>query len=127
MTEAAACSGCGRVLPGGTEGCQALFQAVGARAVRDLAYARTRLLTVDTYCLQHPDRYCRSAKSLAAHLAGLCWSLEFAATGPGALAGAAISTALSRRPSSSPRYRRTAERSPSPTCTPRPTPRRTRV
>lgn len=38
-------------------------------------YASTRL-TVDVYCLQHPDRYCVSAKSLAAHLTGLCWALD---------------------------------------------------
>lgn len=29
------------------------------------------------YCLQHPERYCVSAKSLAAHLTGLAWALEF--------------------------------------------------
>jgi hypothetical protein len=28
------------------------------------------------YCLQHPDRYCVSAKSLAAHLTGLAWAVE---------------------------------------------------
>jgi len=45
--------------------------------MRELAgsYAPTRL-TIDVYCLQHPDRYCVSAKSLAAHLTGLCWALE---------------------------------------------------
>jgi hypothetical protein len=40
---------------------------------------------VDTYCLQHPEDFCASAKSLAAHLAGLCWILEggaAAAVGP---------------------------------------------
>jgi hypothetical protein len=39
------------------------------------SYAPTRL-TIDVYCLQHPDRYCLSAKSLAAHLTGVCWALE---------------------------------------------------
>ena len=39
------------------------------------SYAWTRL-TVDVYCLQHPDRYCVSAKSLAAHLTGLAWWVE---------------------------------------------------
>jgi len=39
------------------------------------SYASTRL-TIDIYCLQHPDDYCVSAKSLAAHLTGLCWALE---------------------------------------------------
>lgn len=47
------------------------------REVAELApsYAPTRL-TIDVYCLQHPERYCASAKSLAAHLTGLCWALE---------------------------------------------------
>jgi hypothetical protein len=47
------------------------------REVAELApsYAPTRL-TIDVYCLQHPERYCVSAKSLAAHLTGLCWALE---------------------------------------------------
>ena len=40
-----------------------------------LSYADTRL-SVDVYCLQHPERYCVSAKSLAAHLTGVCWALE---------------------------------------------------
>jgi len=31
---------------------------------------------VDVYCLQHPDRYCISAKSVAAHLTGVAWALE---------------------------------------------------
>ena len=35
---------------------------------------------VDAYCLQHPDEYCVSSKSLAAHLMGVCWSLEFGGT-----------------------------------------------
>jgi len=39
------------------------------------SYAPTRL-SIDVYCLQHPERYCVSAKSLAAHLTGLCWALD---------------------------------------------------
>ena len=31
---------------------------------------------VDTYSLQHPDPFCVSAISLAAHLTGLAWILE---------------------------------------------------
>jgi len=48
------------------------------REVAELAasYAPTRL-TIDVYCLQHPERYCVSAKSLVAHLTGLCWALEY--------------------------------------------------
>ena len=32
---------------------------------------------VDAYSLQHPDEFCRSAKSLAAHLVGLCEVMEY--------------------------------------------------
>jgi hypothetical protein len=33
-------------------------------------------MVVDAYALQHPDEYCVSAKSYAAHLTGLCCGLE---------------------------------------------------
>jgi hypothetical protein len=71
------CEGCGLVIANGADGCQAFFDAFRLREVRELAsgYASTRL-TIDVYSLQHPDRYCVSAKSLAAHLTGLAWSIE---------------------------------------------------
>jgi hypothetical protein len=47
-----------------------------ARHFSEAAYFGVHRLFVDTYCLQHPDRYCASFKSLAAHLSHLCWSLE---------------------------------------------------
>jgi hypothetical protein len=61
---------------GGTAGCQGIFDGLLARDFSDVAYFRVHRMLVDTYCLQHPDRYCVSAKSLAAHLTGLCWLLE---------------------------------------------------
>jgi hypothetical protein len=72
-----ACEGCGLEIEGGTGGCQAAFDQFRAREMTELAtsYGSTRL-TVDIYCLQHPDRYCVSAKSLAAHLTGASWALE---------------------------------------------------
>jgi hypothetical protein len=70
------CSGCGLILAGGTEACERMFQALVGRGFSDASYAQVHRLMVDTYCLQHPDRYCASAKSLAAHLTGLCWILE---------------------------------------------------
>jgi hypothetical protein len=72
-----ACEGCGLLIEGGTGGCQALFDEFRVREAAELAagYAATRL-TIDVYCLQHPDRYCVSAKSLAAHLTGVAWALE---------------------------------------------------
>ena len=71
-------------MAGGTEGCQALFDRLSARMLegREVSYL-VRRLAVDCYCLQHPDRYCVSAKSLAAHLTGACWALEFGGGEPG--------------------------------------------
>ena len=71
------CEGCGLHVAGGTAGCQAMFDEFRAREMSELApsYASTRL-SVDVYCLQHPDRYCVSAKSLAAHLTGVGWAVE---------------------------------------------------
>ena len=58
-----------------------MFDEFRAREMSELApsYASTRL-TIDVYCLQHPDRYCVSAKSLAAHLTGVCWAVEHGAS-----------------------------------------------
>ena len=33
-------------------------------------------LALDTYCMQHVETYCESAKSYAAHLTGLCCGVE---------------------------------------------------
>jgi hypothetical protein len=79
------CDECGWLHAGGREGCRARFEEYLARDFSDALYFRTHRLFVDTYCLQHPDQFCRSAKSLAAHLAGLGWILEggaSAAVGP---------------------------------------------
>lgn len=75
-TDVSACSGCGQSTPGGTAGCHALYGELVGRDFTDVRYFLVHRLLVDTYCLQHPDRYCRSAKSLAAHLCGLCHILE---------------------------------------------------
>jgi len=70
------CPGCGLIAPGGAAGCQAIFDELLARDFSEPLYFRVHRLLVDTYCLQHPERYCKSAKSLAAHLVGLCSILE---------------------------------------------------
>jgi hypothetical protein len=70
------CGGCGLVVSGGTAGCQAIMDELLALHFSDVRYFGVHRLFVDTYCLQHPDRYCVSFKSLAAHLAHLCWSIE---------------------------------------------------
>jgi Family of unknown function (DUF5946) len=70
------CDGCGLVVDRGSEGCQSLFDELRGRQLIASTYQLQRL-SVDIYCMQHPDRYCVSAKSLAAHLTGLCWGLEY--------------------------------------------------
>jgi hypothetical protein len=72
------CSGCGLVVAGGAAGCQLLFEQLRSWEYAELGSTyQSQRLTVDTYCVQHPDRYCVSAKSLAAHLTGVCWALEY--------------------------------------------------
>jgi hypothetical protein len=53
-----------------------MFDEVLAREFGDYRYARLHRLTVDTYSLQHPERYMRSGKSFVAHLTGMCAALE---------------------------------------------------
>ena len=71
-----ACRGCGRPVEGGTAGCRAAFEALLARDFSDARFFGMHRLFVDCYCLQHPDDYCASAKSLAAHLVGLAAIVE---------------------------------------------------
>jgi len=71
-----ACDECGWAEAGGREGCRARFEAFLARDYSDALYFRVHRMFVDAYCLQHPEQYCASAKSLAAHLVGLGWILE---------------------------------------------------
>ena len=70
------CSGCGLQVPGGATGCQSIMDTLLALQFSHPAYFAVHRLFVDTYSMQHPERYCVSFKSLAAHLAHLCWSLE---------------------------------------------------
>jgi hypothetical protein len=84
-----ACAACTYRVAGGTAGCQARFDRLIARDFSDALYFRAHRMLVDTYCLQHPQQYCASAKSFAAHLAGLCWFMQHSdvsrAIGPEAL------------------------------------------
>lgn len=83
------CTGCGLIIDGGTAGCRGRFDQLIARDFGDVLYFRVHRKMVDTYCLQHPDDFCASAKSLAAHLSGLSWFIDnpgvSAALGPEAL------------------------------------------
>jgi hypothetical protein len=71
-----ACTGCGRIIEGGREGCRAAFDVLLGRDFSDPRFFAMHRLFVDTYSLQHPDEFCVSAKSLAAHLVGLCLIVE---------------------------------------------------
>jgi hypothetical protein len=70
------CSGCGLAIPGGTPACRLIFDAYIAREWNNPISYRYHRMFVDTYCLQHPDQFCASAKSFAAHLTGLCAAFE---------------------------------------------------
>jgi len=71
------CPECGAPISGGLAGCQDAWDKVGALAYINPAYGVVKDLAFDTYCMQHPGRYCRSAKSYAAHLTRLCCGLEY--------------------------------------------------
>jgi len=60
-----------------TRGLSGLYDEVAAPAYGDPLYAAVHDLAFDTYCMQHPATYCRSAKSYAAHLTRLCCGLEY--------------------------------------------------
>lgn len=70
------CPSCGAVAVGGLTGCEEVFSKLIGREFADSALFRAHRLTVDAYCLQHPEKYMISTKSAAAHLSGICWSLE---------------------------------------------------
>lgn len=69
------CGGCGMRVAGGTAGCRALFDDLNAPGAAG-PLPDFRRLIVDVYALQHPDPFCVSAISLAAHLTGVAWILE---------------------------------------------------
>jgi len=70
------CAECGREVHGGTAGCRADFDALVARDFSNVLFGRWHRLLVDVYALQHPETFCISAKSFAAHLGGLCCWME---------------------------------------------------
>src|SRR5258707_14930996 len=70
------CPECGATVDGGRVGCQALMDALHIQALSDPKLGRVYRLAFDTYCMQHVETYCRSAKSYAAHLTALCCGIE---------------------------------------------------
>ena len=79
--EGSRCTECGAQVPEEFSSCDELFMSIlvplyiDHQESADLA-ALARLI-VDTFAMQHPERGCRSAKSYAAHLTGLCCGLEY--------------------------------------------------
>lgn len=71
------CPACGAPGVGGRMGCQAHFDQIGYRAASDPKIAAVHDLAFDTYCMQHVETYCVSAKSYAAHLTRLCCGIEY--------------------------------------------------
>lgn len=72
------CSECGLRSAPGEPNCTAQRDSLLARDFEQpVLYWKYHRLAVDTYCLQHSS-YVESAKSLAAHLCGLCVALELA-------------------------------------------------
>jgi hypothetical protein len=53
-----------------------VFDEMSARAWTSTTRASVHNLVVDTYAMQHPVEFCRSAKSYVAHLTGLCFAME---------------------------------------------------
>ena len=76
MTEPTTCPSCGASVTGGAAGCQACFEELLARDFSDARYFSVHRLQVDTYSVQHPERYCAGRHGLVAHLGGLCSILE---------------------------------------------------
>lgn len=75
------CTECGAQVPGEFSSCDALFVSIltplGLRGVESPEAAALGRLLVDTFAMQHPKRSCKSVKSYAAHLTGLCCGVEY--------------------------------------------------
>ncbi len=76
MNQPADCPSCGAQGIGGLAGCDETFSQLIGEEFSNALLFRAHRLTVDAYCLQHPEKYMISSKSATAHLAGICWSLE---------------------------------------------------
>jgi len=72
------CPECSRAIAGGLTACQAEFEALQGRELAEPPTYASHRLMVDAYSMQHPERYCRSARSYAAHLTGLLAVMEHA-------------------------------------------------
>jgi len=75
------CTECGAEVPDEFNSCLELFMYIltpmGRRMAESPEIALLYRLIVDTGALQHPKGGCKSAKSYAAHLTGLCCGVEY--------------------------------------------------
>jgi hypothetical protein len=75
------CTECGAEVPAEFTSCDELFMSIltplGLRWAESQDVAALGQLLVDTFAMQHPKRSCKSAKSYAAHLTGLCCGMEY--------------------------------------------------
>lgn len=71
------CEHCGAIVLGGYEGCRSLFNGITAQSFSSAPHFAVHRAAVDCYALQHPEYFCISAKSYAAHLSGLCVAIEY--------------------------------------------------
>ena len=70
------CPSCGA--PTATDGsnCQDMWNQLLSADFSDFRRARYHRWAVDIYSMQHPEQYCESVKSFAAHLTGMCSAME---------------------------------------------------
>lgn len=71
------CPFCGAPGMSSYAACRARFDDIVGKEFADPDYFMAHRLTVDAYSLQHPEHFMVSAKSAAAHLMAMCWSMEF--------------------------------------------------
>jgi hypothetical protein len=71
------CEFCGAIVAGGYEGCRSLFNEITAQSFSSASHFTIHRAAVDCYALQHPEYFCISAKSYAAHLSGVCVAIEY--------------------------------------------------
>lgn len=70
------CPSCHAIPREGFASCREMWERLQLQSLSNFAYARFHRPIVDAYALQHPEPYCRSAKSYAAHLTGICVAVE---------------------------------------------------
>src|SRR5438477_7589959 len=70
------CAECLRAVDGGLDECQRDFEALQGRQLTEPSTYAAHRLMVDAYSMQHAERYCKSARSYAAHLTGLLAAME---------------------------------------------------